>query len=205
MGHQTKPAHNNVAMSEDRQKRWATCCHEAGHVLAAYVILRDSSAACAIATDGRSGVTTWTQDLGTGFDRALVVAAGPAAQELAQSIPCPDSLEVEHEPPPEADHVSLVPARAASFSASSPCRMRDLIPDSRALALWAITGYESDPERWGPRINRIHREADLFVRRHQRSIVALAEKLFVRGSVAASDVLPPLPPDQPTPIPEDQP
>jgi hypothetical protein len=50
-----------------------------------------------------------------------------------------------------------------------------------AIAGWCIAGIETQPERWANRFHWIHREAQIFVARHQQEIVETATALFARG------------------------
>jgi len=147
--------------------RWVTAVHEAGHIVASQVLGGQSVGAVLFSAGGGAA---YVGKLGA-FEDALMTACGPAAERLAEV----------HSPPDVADRDDLPVAETIDCDAAEDLRV-DLGPsDDRCIAEWAITGYESEPDRWARRHAWIHREADLLVKRHERAILAVASELYAHG------------------------
>lgn len=154
----------------DNAARWRVCMHEAGHAVAGRAALK--RAVRAVVYDDNVGAAY----LGIAdasprtFEEALAVAAGPAAEALADKYVPPQV------PPPVALEAAY-PELAKPLIA----QLRQSPSDAVAIARWCIRGVEKQPERWANRYNWIHREARIFVARHQQEIVDIATGLFTRG------------------------
>jgi len=156
----------------DINARWRVCLHEASHAVAGRHVFKQTTRAAVFSND--SGVA----DTGSGagvpisFKGVLVTAAGHAAEHLARAYPPPQvalpvPLELTY-----PEHVKPLKEQ-----------LRQSLPDAVAIARWCIGGIEKQPERWANRFHWIHREARLFVVRHQREIVEVATGLFARGII----------------------
>ncbi len=151
--------------------RWVTAVHEAGHIVATRVLGGRSVGAVLFSAGGAA----YVGDLGA-FEDALMTACGPAAERLVEL----------HTPPEVADRADLPVAETIDRDTAEDLRA-DLGPsDDRRIAEWAITGYEAEPDRWARRHAWIHREADLLVRRHERTILAVASELYAHGVAGLS-------------------
>jgi hypothetical protein len=156
----------------NREARWRTCLHEAGHAVAGQillggttraVVLRDHCGAAYLGGDERAPVS---------FERVLAVAVGAAAELLA----------ARHAPP------EAVPGPALEVAYPEPvAALREEVwespADATTIARWCIAGVEERPERSVGRFHWIHREARLFVARHRREITQSAAGLYARGII----------------------
>lgn len=154
--------------------RWRTSCHEAGHLVAAAVMLKDTTGVAVVLASGGLAFIDTPDPLRT-FNEALAVAAGPAAEALADVHPAP---ETEPTPAPlvQADAPPQQSAHA-SFTAD----LRAGQPDAIRLARWCCESCPDSPDRWVRRHAWIHREAGFFIRDHAQEIVSVATRLYVRG------------------------
>ena len=156
----------------DRQARWRTCLHEAGHAVAGRALLGDTARAVVFGDDcGGAYLGSDASALAT-FEQALAVAAGPAAEMLASRYTPPDGA----------------PAKALETAYGEPAaalrkELRESPTDAAAVARWCIAGVEDQPERWVNRFHWIHREARLFVAGHRDQVVETAAALYGRGIV----------------------
>jgi hypothetical protein len=147
--------------------RWRVCIHEAGHAVAGRQLLK-----CTVRTVvfddgiGAADIGIDTTALRT-FEEALAVAAGPAAEFLAEKCAPPQV-------PPSAPLETLYPERALPLKA----QLQKAPSDAVAIARWCIRGIEKEPDRWANRFHWIHREARIFVARHHQEIVEVATDLF---------------------------
>ena len=171
--HRLSLAEEVMAQEDPAIRRWKTSLHEAGHAVAGRVALKRAGKAAVY--DANYGAAYLGRDdaIPRTFEEALAVAAGPAAEALAESHPAPQAT-----PPPP-------PLTATYPEAVAPLveQLRQSPRDSVALARWCIRGTEDQPERWTKRVYWIRREADLFVARHQREIVDAAEGLYAHGFI----------------------
>jgi len=162
-----------VQASDSTASRWRTCLHEAGHAVVGRVLLGHTTRA-AVFEDG------WgVADVGDGGgvptspEAAITVAAGPAAEALADRFPPPEAAQVQPSPPLEARY----PDRAASLKAD----LRTTMLDDVAIARWCIAGFESRPLRWTRQYEWVYQQADALIRRRRREIVSVAKRLFAEG------------------------
>lgn len=167
--------------------RWRVCLHEAGHAVAGRLVLKRGVRA--VVYDDNVGGAYVDVSIPRTFEEALVIAAGPAAESLVEKYPAPEV------PPP--------PALKTTYRKTTAPLMADLRQspsDAAAIARWCIGGVEGQPERWSSRFYWIHREADLFVTRHQGEIVDAATGLYQRGIVTLeADPVRPRPAQVPPP------
>ncbi len=170
--HKRSVAEEIMAQEDPTVRRWKTCVHEAGHAVAGRVMLKRTVKAAVY--DAHHGAAYLGRDDATPrtFEEALAVAAGQAAEVLADG----------HAPPQESPPPPLTmtyPEAVAPLMA----QLRQSPRDSVSLARWCIRGIEDQPERWTKRFYWIRHEADLFVARHREEIVAIASQLYERGIV----------------------
>jgi hypothetical protein len=166
--------------------RWETALHEAGHVVAGTLLLRDTKCgAVVLESAGGMAFINVSEPLRT-FNEALAIAAGSAAGELADRYPVPAT-----EPAP----VPAVRKDASPHQTSYPAlSAMPSIPDSVRLARWCCEQCPDEPDRWAKRHVWIQREAEFFVRDHAQEIVAFATQLYVHGFFTQSRMKP----EQPT-------
>jgi hypothetical protein len=171
-----------------KTERWKIALHESGHAVSA--IVRGGRCDGVALLDDDSGLCQTGELLGN--RDAYCIAAGPAAERLAEEYPAPDCT------PPESrtltvDEIEQLPlfdtARlVACQMAKTADTRRKFSSDDRLLAEWAISGNESDPESWAGRVAYAHEMAAEIVRHNAATIARIAEQLFVRGSLAESEV-----------------
>jgi hypothetical protein len=156
--------------------RWRTCLHEAGHVVAARVLLKDAGAA-AVVLDAGGLAYIDVPDLLLTCDHALAVAAGPAAESLADVYTPPT------EAPDPAAVVSGDAPASKSLHASFAADLRAGASDAVRLARWCCERCPNEPDRWARRHVWITHEAGFFVRNHAQEIASIATRLYARGIV----------------------
>ena len=150
--------------------RWRVCIHEAGHAVAGHQLLKCTARTVVFDNGvGAADIGVDTTDLRT-FEEVLAVAAGPAAEFLAEKCALPDV-------PPFAPLETLYPTNAIPLKA----QLQKSPSDAVSIARWCIRGIEQQPDRWANRFHWIHREARILVARHQQEIVELATDLFAKG------------------------
>ena len=156
----------------DSTARWRVCLHEAGHSVAGRVMLKRSVKA--IVYDDNHGAAYLDIDdaIPRTYGEALAVAAGPAAEALAN----------EHVPPPHAPPATALTTAYPESTAPLVAQMKRSPTDAMGIARWCIGGFESHPDRWVGRFNMIHRDARILVARHQTEIIDVATGLFT-GSI----------------------
>ena len=154
----------------DIAARWRVCLHEAGHAVAGRVMLKRTVRAVVYGDNVGAAYLDIADAIPATFGESLAIAAGPAAEALADSHPPPDAP-------------LLVPLEVTYAEQVIPPRehLRECLPDHIAVARWCIGGIEKQPDRWAKRYNWIHREAQIFVARHRQEIVDVAMVLYVRG------------------------
>jgi hypothetical protein len=152
--------------------RWKTCLHEAGHAVAGRLPLKRTIKAVVYSDDVGAAYLEIDGGIPRTFEEALAVAAGPAAESLADQYAAP---QVQPAPALEAAYPEpSVPLKA---------QLRQSPSDAVAIARWCIGGVEKQPDRWIRRYNWIHREARILVARHRQEIVEAAVDLFRQGAV----------------------
>ena len=153
--------------------RWRTCLHEAGHAVAGRLLLKRTIKAVMYADDVGAAYLEIDGAIPRTFEEALAVAAGPAAESLAEQYA-----------PPQAQPAPALEAAYPESTAPLEAQLRQSPPDAAAIARWCIGGVEEQPERWVRRFHWIHREALILVARHQQEIVQVATGLFGCGIMA---------------------
>jgi len=153
-------------------RRWRTSLHEAGHGVAGRVLLNCAVKAVVYEADVGAAYLELEAAVPRTFQEVLMIAVGPAAETLVDGHAPP----LESPPPPLTE---AYPEEAAPLVS----QLRQSPSDAVRIAQWCVRGIECQPERWAKRFYWIHREADLFVARHQREIVEVAAGLYQRGIV----------------------
>ena len=171
-----------------KAERWRFCLHESGHGLSA-IVLGGRCLGLVIFDDGTGGLSQADELLGN--REAYSIAAGPAAEILASRFPVPEVAVI-------ANCINVDNLETSPLFASSPmlaCQMartpdtrKHFDSDDRALALWAIDGNESEPERWASRVALARRIASEIVERHADAIVRVATALFASGSLCRDEI-----------------
>jgi len=169
----TEAAQSAPAIEDaDRQARWCTCLHEAGHAVAGQALLGDAARAVVFG-DGCGAAYLGSDAAGpASFEQALAIVAGPAGEMLASRYTPPSGA-----PAPALEAAYGEPAAALKEG------LRKSPTDAAAIARWCIAGVEDQPQRWVNRFHWIHREAQLFVAGHQDQIAETAAVLYGRGIV----------------------
>jgi len=153
--------------------RWKTCLHEAGHAVAGSLLLKRAIKAVVYDDDVGAAYLEIDGAIPRTFEEALAVAAGTAAESLADQYAAPQTR-------PATAMVSAYPESTAPLEA----QLRQSPPDAVAIARWCIGGVEEQPERWVRRFHWIHREALILVARHRQEIVEAATGLFGQGIIS---------------------
>ncbi len=162
-----------MAQEDAGVRRWKTCLHEAGHAVAGRRLLKRTVTAAVYEDDMGAAYLGAEDAIPRTFEEALSIAAGPAAEALA------DVHAVPQVSPPAPALTVTYPESATPLVA----QLRQSPPDHVAIARWCIGGVENQTERWANRFHWIHREAELFVARHQQEIVDAAEGLYTDGII----------------------
>ncbi|HRQ74693.1 MAG TPA: hypothetical protein PK098_02120 [Phycisphaerales bacterium] len=156
--------------------RWTLSLHEAGHAVAFHVL---SHGGTVTATLHEFGSAAWHGSDLMPTDSAMVTAAGPLAESLAERHTSPEL------PPTSVDRPPVVETLATAETAAGLRNdMRKALPDHVHIARFCISGVEGQPERWARRHVWIHLIAERLIRDHERSIVEAARVLYLRGIVS---------------------
>jgi hypothetical protein len=173
-----------------KSERWISACHEAGHGIAS-LVLGGKCFGLALYDGGQSGQASISELDANRY--AFAVAAGPAAERLAEEYPAPNCTPAESRTL-TVDEIESLPVRktspylAAQLARTSDDR-KDGPSDDRLIALWAIGGHEDQPDSWAGRVAHAHRIAADIVQRNATAIVAVATELYMRGSLCGPEVL----------------
>tara|TARA_R110002049_G_scaffold47902_1_gene138362 strand:- start:53790 stop:54344 length:555 start_codon:yes stop_codon:yes gene_type:complete len=169
----------------DSDHRWLVSCHEAGHAIAALELGGETNG---VILTGNGGGMALSDDL-HGDREAFVVAAGPAAEYLAEHHDAPDA------PITTPDQVAATDIPADSHrDFATVCMFADLptprssMPDDVRIARWAIAGRESDPDCWAERVDFAKYVAAKIINANTDRIVAVARQLFVRGRLSGDEI-----------------
>lgn len=156
--------------------RWTLSLHEAGHAVAAHALT--GAKATATLHYGGGGASWPSADMNP-TDRAIMTAAGPLAELLADRYTAPELSPSSAARPPTAETI-VSPETATALR-------RELVravPDHVALARFCIAGVEHQPERWAQRHVWIRSVTQRLIQSHKTSIVDAARVLFLRGVVS---------------------
>lgn len=163
-----------------KSRRWEVALHEAGHLVAAEVLLKDKAGAVIVDVDGSTAGQAYI-DVGNpprSFKEALAIAAGMKAEGLAGLHDAPTlpltPLQIVR---PVAADVS----RERSSHASIVASMQTGPSDDLRIAKWCCEHHPDKPEVWVSRHCWIHRAARVFVRRHAGAILDAARELYLTG------------------------
>ncbi|MFN7429953.1 MAG: hypothetical protein ACK54T_04775 [bacterium] len=163
--------------------RWTVALHEAGHAVAGFA-LTGTRVVATLHNDG--GGAAWPREELPPTDRAIMTAAGPIAESLAERHGPPEvepSLGSQKSLSPQAlptlESVAT-PETAAALSVD----IARAVPDHVSLARWCISGIEDQPLRWAQRHAWITRLATRLVGEHEAQIVEVARVLYLRGVVS---------------------
>jgi len=166
------------AAAKERAAHWALCLHEAGHA-AAIIALGGKFVQAAVLE--ACGVTEFVLASGS-VERCFQVAAGPAAEKLAEIFPVPPGQpgKAEFLRSIEAEHGENNPIRAELDR-----KFEETPSDDRQVALWSITGHEADDWSWLERSRWARYHADAIVHQKAATIVRIATELWTAGFVTA--------------------
>lgn len=166
--------------NDEQHQRWLAALHEAGHATA-YLSLLGRATVSRLGPDG-SGVC-YRKDIAKvelSFNLAVVIAAGPAAERLAQSWPAPDGGG-RALPTFQTDDDGGTDQRIASL-ASEGCAPHAAWPQDSGGARFG--GYAI----WW--VSAVEKAARHFVELHELSIVTAAHELFMRGVLETEHLQP---------------
>jgi hypothetical protein len=172
----------------NREHRWKSALHESGHGIAA-IALGGKCLGLVLLDDGYSGLCQ-SGDLDA-TRTAFMVAAGPAAERLAEVVPVPDvpiSESVVATDEVESLAVFTSSPLLACQMARTPETRKHFSSDDRQLALWAVTGHEDEPERWAARRYFADHVAEHVVAKNAAAIVRVATALFEKSSLSETEI-----------------
>lgn len=155
--------------------RWTLSLHEAGHAVAACSL----TGARATATLHDAGGACWPSADMSPTDRAIMTAAGPLAELLADRHVAPELPRPIADRPPTAETIA-----SAETATELGQEIVHAVPDHVALARFCIAGVERQPERWAQRHTWIQSLSQRLIRAHENSIVEAARVLYLRGVVS---------------------
>ncbi|GJQ30705.1 MAG: hypothetical protein HBSAPP03_25890 [Phycisphaerae bacterium] len=163
--------------------RWIVSLHEAGHAVAALVL----SGTRVVATlHENGGGAAWPLEELSPTDAAIMAAAGPLAEALADRHTAPEI------PPPVASKEPCFPPALPTLESAATVEtagklkreLAQAVSDHVVVARWCIAGIEKQPERWSQRHAWIQTLAKRLIRSHEKSIVEVARVLYQRGVVS---------------------
>ena len=158
--------------------RCRTCLHEAGHVVAAQRLLRDSRIGAVVVgeVEGTFGLAYIdAHDSPQRFDEVLCIAVGRAGEALVEFFPCPPAKPS----PSPLVRAATPPDRSCYAGLCSD--LRGSPPDAARIARWCCHGCAASPLRWAKRHAWIQYEADRFDHDHAHAIAKVATALYVDG------------------------
>jgi hypothetical protein len=171
-----------------KSDRWVIACHEAGHAVSTIVLGGRCDGVALL--DDTSGLCQSLELLGN--REAYCIAAGPAAERLAEEYPAPDCTDSESRTLTVDEVESLPICKTAPFLAAQMARSeadRKYGPsDDRRIALWAIEGREDQPEVWAGRVAHAHRIAADIITKNAAAVVRVASALFKTNSLSGPEV-----------------
>lgn len=166
-----RPICVELTAEETVARRWKTCLHEAGHIVAGRTALKRTVKAVVYNDGVGAAYLEIDGGLPRTFEEALAVAAGSEAEALAEA----------HAPPEASQPAPALTTTDSQSVKPMVTQLRRSPSDAVALAQWCIRGIENEPDRWAKRCYWIRREANLFVARHQQQIVDAAKGLYANG------------------------
>ncbi len=169
----------NGLTTEEVRWRWIVSLHESAHSLCNFAYSGEPASAAIRPLGG--GDASLHQLPSAAY--AIAIAAGKAAEALSQQVAAP-ALSVG-----EAMIVDVRRHLAQRDEAERPHNLPRLpvICDEVWLARWAIDGHEDFPERWAGRVAWAKAQAQAFVADNAGAIVALANRLYQRGTITPAD------------------
>ncbi len=161
--------------------RWTVAIHEAGHAVAAFV-LTGTRVVATVHENG--GGAAWPLEELSPTDTAIMTAAGPHAEPLANRYAAPDIP-----PTVTGDTVSsALPTLETVAKLETAAELKNVftksISDHVVIARWCISGLEKHPERWAQRHAWVQSLARRLIRDHEKHIVDAARVLYLRGVVS---------------------
>lgn len=156
--------------------RWTLSLHEAGHAVAAHALT--GAKATATLHDGGGGASWPSADMNP-TDRAIMTAAGPLAELLADRHVAPELPAAIATRPPTAETIA-----SAETATELRREIARAVPDQVVLARFCIAGIEHQPERWAQRHVWIQSVTQRLIQAHENSIVEAARVLFLCGVVS---------------------
>lgn len=164
--------------------RWLISCHEAGHAVGAIVL---GGACDGVLLSVDSGQAHCRDLLGN--NNAYMTACGPSAESLAEQFDAPICEPVSFET------IAKNPPETASHEFAAWCGVADVIginrkfeSDSRSLALWAISGIESEPEKWAGRVAFARHVANQIIETNKSAVIRVARALYERGALTGEQI-----------------
>jgi hypothetical protein len=163
--------------------RWTVSIHEAGHAVAAFT-LTGTRVVATLHENG--GGAAWLLTEMPPTDNAIMTAAGPLAEPLAEryaapEIPQPVEGTAQSTPPALPTLESVGTAETVAELKSDLARF---VRDHVVIARWCIAGVEKHPERWAQRHAWVHTLARRLIADHEEHIVEVARVLYLRGVVS---------------------
>ena len=172
----TRPADT----ADDR--RWRAAIHESAHVAATFALGGKPYGAW-IDADGCGSASCGGCLRGT--LHAIMCAAGPASAPLADQTAPPETPAAA---PAIVDEIPLAPPLSDEEMMSMHEELQFLTTDERTVAEWAITKFESEPEKWAGRVAWVRYQGWAIVRENAGLILAIARRLFLAGRVTSREL-----------------
>lgn len=161
--------------------RWKVSLHEAAHAVAAAVLTRNR----VVATLHQSGGgAAWPLDEMTPTDHAIMTAAGPLAEALADHYAAPEIALSAASSVPQSSLPTLETIATAETAAELRTIAVRAVPDHVVLARFCIAGIEHQPNRWAQRHAWVQSLSRRLIREHEKHIVEAARVLYLRGVVS---------------------
>lgn len=161
--------------------RWTVAIHEAGHAVAAFV-LTGTRVVATLHENG--GGAAWPHEELSPTDTAIMTAAGPLAEPLANRYAAPDIPPQVAGNTPSPALPTLETVATLETAAELKSVFTKSIADHVVIARWCIAGLEKHPERWAQRHAWVQTLAARLIRDHEQQIVEVARVLYLRGVVS---------------------
>lgn len=161
--------------------RWTLSIHEAGHAVVAFAL---TGTRMLTTLHQNGGGAAWALEELSPTDHAIMAAAGPLSEHLANRYAAPEpSPPVASDMPPPA-LPTLETVATVETAADLHKAIARAVPDHITIARWCIAGVEKKPERWAQRHAWVHTLARRIISDHEKHIVEVARVLYLRGVVS---------------------
>jgi len=165
---------DTLTISELTAATWRVALHESGHLLAAVALCGRRNVKAVLHPAGGGEADIQIGAIPRSLPEAVALAAGQAAESLADAHPAPPLTPFD---------APLWPSTLAALTGSPtpPPALPIVWSDSAGIGFWAVQRYLHHPDRWADEAQYVRGQADAFCRRNAARIVEVATELYANG------------------------